>query len=360
MSPLVRRARQRVEGLLSRWAPPYSLLSVRSDQSGWVLDHEAREIAALARRLGLRAAVDRGLAAAAPQCWHFTSQFALVAPSWNARQRVSIDLLHGEPSAEPVFADIHRTLRTRHETIARLRVSHARMQALALESGIAPEKVHRIPLGVRLDYFPRQTPDSRRDARLRLDLPEHAIVVGSFQKDGVGWGDGTEPKLVKGPDVLLKALALLKQKIRELHVLLTGPARGYVRDGLERLQIPMRHVDVPSYSEIGRCFAALDAYIVSSRDEGGPKAVLEAMAAGVPLVTTRVGQAVDLVTHLENGWMTDSGDAEGLAHWAEQALSDRTLREAIVSAGRQTAEANSYEAQQPLWSAFFRGYVEEG
>ena len=41
----------------------------------------------------------------------------------------------------------------------------------------------------------------------RSGLPDDAFVVGSFQKDGVGWGDGLEPKLVKGPDVLVEALA---------------------------------------------------------------------------------------------------------------------------------------------------------
>jgi glycosyltransferase involved in cell wall biosynthesis len=353
-----RRVRQRIEGVLSRFARPYTRLSVRSDESGWVLDHEAREIAALARRLGIAAAVDRGLDPRARQCWHFTSQFALLTPAWHAEQRISVDLLHGEPSAEPGFAQIHKNLKARHDAIARLRVSHSRMEALALESGIEAAKVHRIPLGVRLEYFPLQSAEGRREARARLGLPADAVVVGSFQKDGVGWGEGATPKLVKGPDVLLKALSILKAKVADLHVLLTGPARGYVRRGLEALQIPVRHVEVPSYSEIGRCFAALDAYIVSSRDEGGPKAVLEAMASGIPLVTTRVGQAADLVRHLQNGWMTEPGDAEGLAHWTEQALSDAAARAAAVRAGRATAEANSYEAQQRLWAAFFQGYVE--
>ena len=49
---------------------------------------------------------------------------------------------------------------------------------------------------------------------------------------------------------------------------------------------------------------------VSARasDEGGPRAALEAMATGVPLVSTRVGQAADLVRHGENGWLADVDD----------------------------------------------------
>jgi glycosyltransferase involved in cell wall biosynthesis len=109
---------------------------------------------------------------------------------------------------------------------------------------------------------------------------------------------------------------------------------------------------------MGECYQALDAYVVSSRDEGGPKAVLEAMACGVPLITTRVGQAVDLVVSGRNGWLVDLEDAEGLAHAAEQALADRERRDRVVTAAQATAGANSYDAQIPQWAEFFRGYVE--
>ena len=136
-------------------------------------------------------------------------------------------------------------------------------------------------------------------------------MVGSFQKDGVGWGDGQEPKLIKGPDVFLEAMELLRIRVPELFVLLSGPARGYVKTGLDRLGVPFKHLYVDSYPEVGQLFQALDAYIVSSRQEGGPKAVLESMASGVPLVTTRVGQAMDLVHHDVNGWMVESEDYDG-------------------------------------------------
>ena len=47
-------------------------------------------------------------------------------------------------------------------------------------------------------------------------------MVGSFQKDGVGWAEGLEPKLIKGPDVLVAALELLKAEVPELFVVLTA------------------------------------------------------------------------------------------------------------------------------------------
>jgi glycosyltransferase involved in cell wall biosynthesis len=232
------------------------------------------------------------------------------------------------------------------------------MEDLVRASGIAAEKVHRIPLGIDLPSFPLQTAQSRTDARRRLELPESAVVIGSFQKDGVGWGEGLEPKRVKGPDVFLEAMAALRPRVAELWVLLTGPARGYVKSGLDHLGIPFRHALVTERGAMGATYQALDAYVVSSRDEGGPKAVLEAMACGVPLVTTRVGQAADLVVDGHNGWLVDLEDAEGLAHAVQRALGDRERRDRTVRAGRETAAANAYGAQVPLWASFFRGYVE--
>jgi len=212
-----------------------------------------------------------------------------------------------------------------------------------------------IRIGINTDYFPFQTPESRRAAREMLGLPQSAVVIGSFQKDGQGWGRGLKPKLIKGPDVLCDTLATLKQRVPELHVLLTGPARGYVKDRLEQAGIPYTHHYLNRYTEIGRYFQSLDAYIVASRQEGGPKAIFEAMSSGVPIISTRVGQAMDVVEHGVNGWIVESEDAEGLAHWTQTAVSRR--HDDILQAGRATARGNTYESQVPLWAKLFDGFV---
>jgi glycosyltransferase involved in cell wall biosynthesis len=348
-----------VEAAASLLGSPFSRLSVVSDSADWVLDEEAAAIVGLARRLGLDAALDRGLAARAEQCRHYTSQFILLEErAFATRHRVSLDYLHGAPGSEPVFADLASALRRRRERLWRVRVSHTGMEQLAREAGIDAARVHRIPLGIELARFPHQTGETRRAARSRLGLPEAAAVVGSFQKDGVGWGEGLEPKPIKGPDVFLSVVELLRSRVPELWVLLTGPARGFVRNGLERLGIPYKHVLLERAEDVAACYRALDVYVVASREEGGPKAVLEAMASGVPLVTTRVGQAADLVQDGVNGLMREIEDAEGLAHATERILADAALRAALVAAGRGTAEANSYAAQLPAWQRFFDGYVE--
>jgi glycosyltransferase involved in cell wall biosynthesis len=118
------------------------------------------------------------------------------------------------------------------------------------------------------------------------------------------------------------------------------------------------HKYLNDYTQIGEYFNALDLYIVSSREEGGPKAVLESMASGIPLVTTRVGQAMDLVKHGENGWMVEPEDVQGLAHWAKFVIDNRSSVEDVLMRGKFTAEENSYPSQIPLWREFMTGFVE--
>ncbi|MBX4206173.1 glycosyltransferase family 4 protein [Candidatus Parcubacteria bacterium] len=227
------------------------------------------------------------------------------------------------------------------------------MEALIKSSGIAPEKVMRIPIGVDLDIFKPQTAESRAQSRKVLDIPADAVVIGSFQKDGVGWGEGNEPKMIKGPDVFLEVIGKLKNEIPNLWVLLSGPARGYVKKGLEKLGVPYRHTYFKDYRDIAALYDALDLYLVASREEGGPKAVLESMAKSVPLVTTAVGQAADLVKHGENAMMSPIGDASLLARHSLDILKDQELKAKLTVGGFATATENSFEAQLPLWKEFF-------
>jgi glycosyltransferase involved in cell wall biosynthesis len=232
------------------------------------------------------------------------------------------------------------------------------MEELVLGTGIAPEKVFRIPIGVDAGRFRRRDAAERAEARRELGLQDAAFVVGSFQKDGVGWGEGLEPKLIKGPDVLLDVAERVAREVPELVVLLTGPARGFVAGGLERLGVAYRHMQLPDLDAVARAYRALDACLVTSRDEGGPKAVLESMATGVPLVTTRVGQAVDLVRDGENGWLRDVEDAERLAAaLVRVAQAPAAELEPVVAAARETAESCSWEALQPRWRELLRGFV---
>ena len=354
--------RPAARALTRRWDPGTRLFLVGEDVP-WSINHDLRELAAIAGRLGIRVADRRLLSSSRGQAAFFGSHFQLLREPWRPPAHASATAyFHGRPGTPgmPEFDEAYRVLCRHHAELARIQVTHEEMHRLVLSSGIDPAKVFRIPIGINLDLFPRRTGAARAAARVELDLPDAAFVVGSFHKDGRGFADGLEPKLIKGPDVLLDAMRALRARVPELHVLLAGPARGFVRAGLERLGIPCRHRYASSYDEVAGLYAALDAYVVPSRQEGGPKGVLEAMASGVPLVTTRVGQAPELVRDGENGRLVDVEDAEALADRLAWIAAEPAAAAALVEAARATAEANTYTKQQSLWKGFFEGYVALG
>ncbi len=347
---------------LTHTAVPYSQLFLVGDNAPWVLSEEAREIYRLAELLGIQTEILTDPSPVHGQSVFYISRYALLGtldrPTDN---RIGMAYFHGMPgSGYPEFDRMFGLIGQYHDRITRIQVTYAEMERAMWATGIDRRKVFRIPLAVALEAFPMRTPESRLHARAHLGIPASATVVGSFQKDGNGWEEGLEPKLIKGPDIFLRVLAMVKHQIPNLLVLLTGPSRGFVKHGLDQLGIPYRHVHLEKYRDIAACYHALDLYIVASRQEGGPKAVLEAMASGVPLVTTRVGQATDLVQHRQNGWMVDPEDVEGLTRSVLDALGDPYRSASIVESARMTAEQHSYDRQLPLWREFFQGFVRIG
>ena len=228
LAPLARgfvRARAR------SW-PTHSRLFAVGERTTWSVDEDARHLEATARRLGYDVAASRWARFATDQAVFLTSHFEALQPRWmQSTHRLATAYLHGRPgtSGYPEFDRAYDALRSAPDRFARIQVTHEEMRDLVLEAGVEPSAVHVIAIGIDIEHFPLVTSEYRAAARAALDLPADAFVVGSFQKDGVGWGEGLEPKLVKGPDILVAALERVAAEISELHVLLTGPARGYVR-----------------------------------------------------------------------------------------------------------------------------------
>jgi glycosyltransferase involved in cell wall biosynthesis len=356
-------ARGLVRARTSRWAD-HSRLFAFGDRNRWSVEADAAHLEATARRLGFEVGPGRWAPFAERQSVFHASHFEALSPRWlDSSHRLGTAYLHGKPGTPgyPEFDLSYETLRRNPDRLAGIQVTHDEMYELVISAGVDPARVFRIPIGIDIENFPLVGVRRKADARRALALGESAFVVGSFQKDGVGWGEGLEPKLVKGPDVLVAALEAVHARVPELVVLLTGPARGYVRRELDRLGVPFRHVLAHSRDELARAYHALDAYVVPSRQEGGPKGVLEAMATGVPIVTTRVGQASDLVEHGRNGFLVDIEDSQAIADVLLRVRDDRAILSVVTAAGRATAELHAYERLDLAWDALLSVLVvEEG
>lgn len=338
------------------FGPPKPKLTVVSDNAGWVLDEEARQIQRVMRSLNWRAHIRR-YRGQRSDVFFFTDHFlaATLLPRMPAAARVSLAYFHGLPGAGvPEFDRAFESLQSAAPRVFRVQITHEEMRTVCLQAGFREDQIRKIYIAVDPNVFRPVSAASRAAARKRLGIAEDAVVVGSFQKDGSGWGEGDEPKLIKGPDVFVETIAALKPHIPRLHVLLSGPARGFVKKGLARLDVAFTHKFLKRAADVADLYHALDVYVVASRQEGGPKAVLESMASGIPIVSTRVGQARELIVHERNGFLVDPEAPQALADAALRALEPGAAYDARKQAGFQTAAANTYAAQTAQWADFFR------
>ena len=246
---------------------------------------------------------------------HFGSQYMWLAWGSHMSQnnKYVTSFFHGKPEDGP---ETERHIEEFLKSVKRLKkiiVSASIIEQRLINWGVPREKVTRIPIGVDTKLFVPPSQLQRESSRKKLGLSAKSIVIGSFQKDGVGWGDGMEPKRIKGPDIFVETVRQLKKDL-PVSVLLTGPARGYVKHELERNGIPWVHTYVENYSDLISCYHALDFYLITSREEGGPMGLMESMAAGVPVVSTPVGMGTDLIKDGFSGGLVETIDAAELAN----------------------------------------------
>lgn len=228
-----------------------------------------------------------------------------------------------------------------HKNVHIIHTSCTITQKKLIEMGIPPEKIVVIPIGVDLNRFKPVSPKEKQKIKDELGIPRDKIIIGSFQKDGVGWGEGMEPKLIKGPDVFLDVVEKLNQNY-DIFVLLTGPARGYVKNGLDNIGVPYKHLFLDNYLEIPKYYNALDLYIVTSRAEGGPKAIVESMAAGIPIVSTRVGMAPDIIKDGHNGFLAEVNDVVALSDKASQIIENEHRNDPLITNALNTVKKYSW------------------
>ena len=250
---------------------------------------------------------------------------------------------HGtEQSENPADLAMIQALPQASEKAELVHTSCAISRENLVKWGVPEDKIVVVPIGVDLSIFKPASEAAKDTIRKELGLPQDSFIIGSFQKDGVGWGEGLEPKWVKGPDIFVSVIERLKKE-HKISVLLTGPARGYLKKELDRIGVPYKHFFLKNYLEIPKYYNALDLYLVTSRAEGGPKALTESMAAGIPLVSTKVGMAPDIIEDGVNGLLADADDVEVLAAKAAEIIGDQELAGRLISNGLKTVGKYSWQ-----------------
>jgi glycosyltransferase involved in cell wall biosynthesis len=171
--------------------------------------------------------------------------------------------------------------------------------------GVAPaEKILVVPLGLELEPF-LDGSQSRGAFRRELNLNGGERLVGIVGR--------LFP--IKNHRLFLDAAALMARQERVARFVIVGD--GVLRPEMEQyahaLDIADRVVFTSWRRDLPRIYADLDVLAVTSNNEGTPVSAIEAMAAGCPVVATRVGGLPDLISDGETGYLVPPGDAQAVS-----------------------------------------------
>jgi hypothetical protein len=171
-------------------------------------------------------------------------------------------------------------------------------------------KFVQIPFYVSEDVY-KNLSQSRQELSKKLeidfDLIRDKFLIGSFQRDSLG-GDLNKPKWQKDPDLLISICESLPKE--KYALVLAGPRRHYLISKCKEKNIPYVFIGDESFIEnkkddifvnnldeqkINILYNLIDLYLVTSKSEGGPKAVMEASLAKTMIFSTDVGLAPDFL-----------------------------------------------------------------
>lgn len=167
---------------------------------------------------------------------------------------------------------------------------------------------------------------------------------------------------VKGVPVLLDALTRLKLRHPDIRLTLIGdgPERPVLETKSHELGLSdmVRFVGYKSQSEVADALGKTDAFVLPSFAEGVPVVLMEAMAAQVPVITTRIAGVPELVDHGASGLLVPPGDAEALSAAIETVLADPALRKSMGAVGREKVmRAFNVQSEAAWLSQVFMAYA---
>jgi glycosyltransferase involved in cell wall biosynthesis len=159
----------------------------------------------------------------------------------------------------------------------------------------------------------------------------------------------------KDPITLIRALALLRETDFEALLVGDGPDRPVVEEEIGRLELEESVRVLGERSDVRELLTTADVFVLSTRSEGLPLSILEAMAAGLPVIASNVGGVAELVVEGETGMLVPPGDPEALAETIDGLLTDQPLVRRLGEAARmRVAEHFDLAAVRDAHLALYR------
>ncbi len=210
-------------------------------------------------------------------------------------------------------------------------VSHATKTEM-IEGGVSEKSITVIHNGIDTDTW--ASTDVEDKVRGEFGFGPDNLVVGYVGRISAE----------KDLDTWLRAAVMISTRIPKARFLLVGDGReGNTQKGLEQLADSLGIADRIVFAGYRRnllsVYAAFDIFLLTSRREGLPNSILESMAMGLPVVTTDVAGAKELVVDKKTGFVLPQGDVDGLADALISLATNGELRSRMGSYGRQRVES---------------------
>jgi glycosyltransferase involved in cell wall biosynthesis len=250
----------------------------------------------------------------------------------DARPPIVVHTFHGhvlrgyfDPVRTAVYREVERSLA---RVTTRLVAVSPEVRDELVELDVAPaEKFSVIRLGIDLDSRIVDPGSDGLDLRRALGVPEDTFVVGWI---------GRMTAIKHLPDVLA-AFARLRERGVDARLCLVGdgPDREEIEQRAYELGIARFTLYLGYQRDIAPYYGLFDALLLPSGNEGTPVVAIESLAAGTPVVATRVGGVPDVVAEGVDGFLAGVGDVDGLAAALEKLARDPALRGKMGHAGRE-------------------------
>jgi len=257
-------------------------------------------------------------------CWMFAANSYGWAAAWVCGiKNVILSQRCVDPWKSPLQLAIDRALAQRSPVVV---VNSEGVRDFYVAHGTPPERIRVIPNGVSPPTTSRLT---RRQLLRELKLPEDAKLIGLI---GRLWPQKRVQDAIWATD-------LLKVIRDDVHLLVIGdgPERARLLRFREQVRIADKVHFLGERGDVPQLLPHLDLLWSSSGYEGQSNVILEAMAAGVPVVATDVAGTRELIVHGETGYLVPVGDRAALAGYAERLLNDRRLAMQLADAAKKRA-----------------------
>ena len=249
-----------------------------------------------------------------------------------------------------IFAGLFEQVFFRHLAKADVLIGTADQEAIqGLVEGsrgrLLNRTIHFLPTHVDTEmFFPRD----KRDVREKLGLPQDKLLCVTCGR--LGW--------IKGWDFLLQSFRTFHTKRPDSEFLFIGDGEDREKvDAMAKmlgLSTTVRITGFKPSSEVAAYLAAADLFVMGSLREGWPTAMVEALASGVPIVTTRVSGASEIVHNGRNGYVVEGRSPEGFADAMEQALRLKDVAQVSLGLTERYALKNLRRDMEKVWPALER------